>query len=45
MVYMNMGHNDIDYDHKSNQELSFTLRNPMQERLILDCLLWLGGRR
>jgi hypothetical protein len=44
MIYMNMGHNDIDYDHKTNQELSFTLRNPTEERLILDCLLWLGGR-
>lgn len=43
MIYMNMGHNDMDYDHKTNQELSFTLRNPTEEKLILDCLLWLGG--
>jgi len=44
MIYMNIGHNDIDYDHRTNQELSFTLRNPTEERLILDCLLWLGGK-
>jgi len=24
MIYFNMGHNDIDYEHKTNKELSFT---------------------
>jgi hypothetical protein len=39
-----MGHNDIDYEHKTNQELSFTFENETQNRLILDSLLWLGRR-
>ncbi|MCF0050817.1 ThuA domain-containing protein [Dyadobacter sp. LJ53] len=42
MVYMNMGHNDIDYENKTNQELSFTFDNPAQNELILNTLLWLG---
>ena len=42
MVYINMGHNDIDYEYKSNKELSFTFDNPIQNKLIIDCLLWLG---
>lgn len=25
MLYINMGHNDIDYDNKTNKELSFQL--------------------
>lgn len=46
MVYFNMGHNDIDYEHKydtTNRTLSHTLGNPVQDRLIIDALLWLGG--
>jgi hypothetical protein len=43
MVYMNMGHNDIDYENKTNKELSFTLGNKIQDRLIIDALLWLGN--
>jgi hypothetical protein len=45
MIYMNVGHNDIDYEHKydtSNKTLSYTLNNPIQDRLIIDGLLWLG---
>jgi hypothetical protein len=48
MIYFNMGHNDIDYEHKydtTNRTLSFTLHNPVQDQLILDALMWLGGRR
>lgn len=45
MVYVNMGHNDIDYEHKTNKELSFTLNNPVQDNLIIDALLWLGRGR
>ena len=45
MVYFNMGHNDIDYEHKTNKELSFTFDNETQNHLILDSLLWLGGRK
>lgn len=46
MIYFNMGHNDIDYEHKydtTNKTLSLTLNNPIQDRLIIDALLWLGG--
>ena len=45
MIYLNMGHNDIDYEHKydtTNRTLSYTLNNPIQDRLIIDGLLWLG---
>ena len=45
MVYLNMGHNDLDYAHQPNQELSFTLGNATQNQLILDSLLWLGGAK
>jgi uncharacterized protein len=47
MVYFNFGHNDIDYEHKydtTNRTLSNTFGNPVQDRLIVDALLWLGGR-
>ena len=47
MVYFNFGHNDIDYEHRidtTNRTLSFTLGDPVQDRLIVDALLWLGGR-
>jgi hypothetical protein len=46
MVYFNFGHNDIDYEHKfgpDNRTLSHTLDNPVQDQLIVDGLLWLGG--
>lgn len=42
MLYINMGHNDIDYEHRTNQELSFQFDNPVQNRLVIDGLLWLG---
>jgi hypothetical protein len=47
MIYVNMGHNDMDYEHKydqSNRTLSFTFKNEIQNRLILNSLLWLGSR-
>lgn len=44
MVYMNMGHNDIDYEHKTNAELSSTFSSPEQDTLILQALRWLGER-
>jgi hypothetical protein len=46
MIYLNMGHNDMDYEHKfdsSNRTLSLTFENEMQRRLMLDALLWLGN--
>jgi len=45
MLYLNMGHNDIDYDNKTNKELSFTFNNKIQNRLIIDGFLWLGNRK
>jgi hypothetical protein len=44
MIYTNMGHNDIDYENKTNKELSFQFDNEVQNKFILDALLWLGKR-
>jgi hypothetical protein len=44
MIYFNMGHNDIDYEHGTNKELSFTFSNKIQDKLIVDALLWLGRK-
>ena len=44
MIYTNMGHNDIDYDNKTNKELSFQFANDIQNKFIIDGLLWLAGR-
>ncbi|HNP23977.1 MAG TPA: ThuA domain-containing protein [Panacibacter sp.] len=43
MIYDNMGHNDIDYEHGSNKELSFQFDNEIQNRFIVDALFWLAG--
>jgi hypothetical protein len=45
MMYVNMGHNDIDYEHGTNQELSFTFQNKLQSQFIVDGLLWLGSSK
>ena len=42
MIYFNMGHNDIDYEHHTNKDLSHTFDNPMEKKLIIDALMWLG---
>ena len=42
MIYFNMGHNDIDYEHHTNENLSHTFDSPMEKKLIIDALLWLG---
>ena len=44
MVYFNMGHNDIDYEHHTNRELSQTFSSPMVDKLILNTLSWLGNK-
>ncbi len=44
MVYFNMGHNDMDYEHKTNKELSQTFSSPMEDQLILNTLIWLGNK-
>ena len=48
MIYFNWGHNDMDYEHKydnTNRTLSFTFTNKIQDRLVLDSLLWLGSTK
>lgn len=45
MIYINMGHNDIDYEHHTNKELSFTFGNKIQNKMITNALLWLGKGR
>lgn len=42
MIYLNMGHNDIDYEHGTSKDLSNTLTNKYEDRLIIDALLWMG---
>jgi hypothetical protein len=42
MIYLNMGHNDIDYENGTNKELSLTFHNEIQDKFIIDGLLWLG---
>lgn len=44
MVYFNMGHNDIDYENRTNRELSKTFGNPVQDQLILNAIFWLGKK-
>jgi hypothetical protein len=40
MIYINMGHNIVDY--KTGETLSHTFGNKFQDRLVIDALLWLG---
>lgn len=43
MIYVNMGHNDMDYEHSPyNKELSHTFDNEAQNKFIIASLLWLG---
>jgi uncharacterized protein len=44
MVYFNMGHNDIDYEGGTNQDLSSSFSSGEQNRLIVASLLWAGRR-
>jgi len=45
MLYLNMGHNDIDYENKTNADLSKTFDNEIQNKLVLDGLFWLAKRK
>lgn len=45
MLYMNMGHNDIDYENKTNRELSFTFDNDAQNQFLVNAILWLANRK
>jgi hypothetical protein len=40
-----MGHNDIDYENGTNKELSLTFGNAIEDKLIIDALLWLGAKK
>jgi hypothetical protein len=42
MLYLNMGHNDIDYENKTNEQLSSTFGNEVQDKWIVDALMVLG---
>ena len=42
MLYVNMGHNDIDYENKTNKQLSFTFGNEIQNKWIVNALLEIG---
>ena len=44
MIYINMGHNNINYENGTNEALSQTFTSSDKNTLILDALLWLGGR-
>jgi uncharacterized protein len=45
MVYFNMGHNDMDYEGRTNATLSSTFSEPEQNKMIINALLWLGRRK
>jgi hypothetical protein len=45
MIYFNMGHNDIDYDHGTNKTLSSSFSSPEQNKLVIDALLWIGTHK
>lgn len=47
MIYMNMGHNDMDYEHRidtTNRPLSHTFSVPLENRLIRQALFWLAAQ-
>ncbi|MES2418746.1 MAG: ThuA domain-containing protein [Bacteroidota bacterium] len=46
MIYVNMGHNDMDYEHKygkNTTSLSSSFGNEVQNKMIINSLLWLGS--
>ena len=45
MIYMNMGHNDMDYEGKTNAQLSSTFSSKEQNQFIINALLWLSGKQ
>lgn len=45
MVYVNMGHNDMDYEHKygkTTTSLSSSFGSESQNKMLINSLLWLG---
>ncbi len=45
MLYLNMGHNDMDYEGGTNRSLSSTFSSPVQNQLLINGLMWLGKKR
>jgi hypothetical protein len=45
MLYINMGHNDIDYEHGTNKTLSYTFQNENQNKIILNALQLFGNSK
>jgi hypothetical protein len=48
MIYVNMGHNDMDYEHKydkTNKTLSNTFDSEGESKFIMNGLLWLGSKK
>jgi len=46
MLYVNMGHNDMDYEHKygpDNKTLSHTFSSEPECRMLLNALFWIGA--
>jgi hypothetical protein len=37
-----MGHNDIDYEHGTNKDLSNTFDSDVQNKFLITSLQWLG---
>ncbi|PUZ22739.1 ThuA domain-containing protein [Chitinophaga parva] len=43
MVYINMGHNDMDYDGGTNRQLSSTFSSPDQDKMLINALFFVAG--
>jgi uncharacterized protein len=47
MMYVNMGHNDMDYEHKydlTNRTLSSSFGSEYENKLLINALLWMGSK-
>ncbi|WP_158795375.1 ThuA domain-containing protein [Pedobacter sp. L105] len=44
MVYLNMGHNDMDYSNHMVKDLSSTFQSESQDQFILNSLFYVAGR-
>jgi hypothetical protein len=44
MAYINMGHNDMDYEGGTNATLSYQFANQNYRQLITNTLFWLGKK-
>jgi hypothetical protein len=44
MLYVNFGHNDIDYENKTNKQLSYTFGNAVQDNWIIDAISVLASK-